>query len=101
MILDTFIVGFITLCGRHHIAGKVPESKDFYKVVLWSSTIVSMCSSESKLNSMFSFNGFAGLSCVLIFTYDLIIIVAGVCLHFGLLRIQRVAVYLYSVETLV
>ena len=101
MNLYVFIVGFITLCGRHHITEKVPKSKDFYKVFLWNSTIVSTCSSESKLNSMFSFNGFAGLSCVLIFTNDLIIVIVCVGFHFGLLRIQRVAVYLYSVETLV
>src|SRR5699024_12483079 len=43
-----------------------------------------------------SFSGFAGLSRILIFTDDLIIIVVGVCLHFGFLRIQRVAVHLHS-----
>ena len=44
-----------------------------------------------------AFNRFAGLSCILIFTGNFIIIVVGICLHFGFLRIQRVAVHLYSV----
>ena len=43
-----------------------------------------------------SFNGFAGLSRVLIFTDDLIIVIVCVGFHFGLLSIQRVAVYLHS-----
>ena len=43
-----------------------------------------------------AFNGLAGLSCVLVFADDLIIIVVGVGFHFGLLRIQRVAVHLHS-----
>ena len=43
-----------------------------------------------------SFNGFAGLSRVLIFPNNLIIVIVCVGFHFGLLSIQRVAVYLHS-----
>ena len=43
-----------------------------------------------------AFDRLAGLSRILIFTDNLIIIVVGIGLHFGLLRIQRVTVYLHS-----
>ena len=41
IVLNTLIAEFITLCVKHHMAGKVPKSKDFYKVPLCSNTIVS------------------------------------------------------------
>ena len=43
IVLNTLITEFITLCVKHHMAGKVPKSKDFYKVSLCSNTIVSTC----------------------------------------------------------
>ena len=49
IVLNTLIAEFITLCVKHHMAGKVPKSKDFYKVPLCSNTIVSTCCSLSKL----------------------------------------------------
>ena len=49
IVLNTLIAEFITLCVKHHMAGKVPKSKDFYKVSLCSNTIVSTCCSLSKL----------------------------------------------------
>ena len=48
IVLNTLIAEFITLCVKHHMAGKVPKSKDFYKVSLCSNTIVSICVSLSK-----------------------------------------------------
>ena len=41
IVLNTLIAEFITLCVKHHMAGKMPKSKDFYKVSLCSNTIVS------------------------------------------------------------
>ena len=41
IVLNTLIAEFITLCVKHHMAGKGPKSKDFYKVSLCSNTIVS------------------------------------------------------------
>ena len=41
IVLNTRITEFITLSVKHHMAGKVPKSKDFYKVSLCSNTIVS------------------------------------------------------------
>ena len=49
IVLNTLITEFITLGVKHHMAGKVPKSKDFYKVSLCSNTIVSICASLSKL----------------------------------------------------
>lgn len=49
IVLNTLITEFITLGVKHHMAGKVPKSKDFYKVSLCSNTIVSICESLSKL----------------------------------------------------
>ena len=49
IVLNTLITEFITLCVKHHMTGKVPKSKDFYKVSLCSNTIVSICASLSKL----------------------------------------------------
>ena len=43
IVLNTLIAEFITLCVKHHMTGKVPKSKDFYKVSLCSNTIVSTC----------------------------------------------------------
>ena len=43
IVLNTLITEFITLGVKHHMAGKVPKSKDFYKVSLCSNTIVSTC----------------------------------------------------------
>ena len=43
IVLNTLIAEFITLGVKHHMAGKVPKSKDFYKVPLCSNTIVSTC----------------------------------------------------------
>ena len=54
IVLNTLITEFITLGVKHHMAGKVPKSKDFYKVSLCSNTIVSTCSSLSKQMSIFS-----------------------------------------------
>ena len=48
IVLNTLITEFITLGVKHHMAGKVPKSKDFYKVSLCSNTIVSICVSLSK-----------------------------------------------------
>ena len=41
IVLNTLIAEFIALCVKYHMAGKVPKSKDFYKVSLCSNTIVS------------------------------------------------------------
>ena len=54
IVLNALIAELITLGVKHHMAGKVPKSKDFYKVPLCSNTIVSICSSESKLSSISS-----------------------------------------------
>lgn len=35
------ITEFITFCAKHYMVGKVPKSKDFYKVSLCSNTTVS------------------------------------------------------------
>ena len=43
IVLNTLIAEFITLCVKHHMAGKVPKSKDFYKISLCSNTTVSTC----------------------------------------------------------
>ena len=50
IVLNTLIAEFITLCVKHHMAGKVPKSKDFYKVPLCSNTIVSTCAVNGKLS---------------------------------------------------
>ena len=49
IVLNALIAELITLGVKHHMAGKVPKSKDFYKVSLCSNTIVSICASLSKL----------------------------------------------------
>ena len=54
IVLNTLIAEFITLCVKHHMAGKVPKSKDFYKVSLCSNTIVSSVVPDSKGNSFTS-----------------------------------------------
>lgn len=43
IVLNALIAEFIALGVEHHMAGKVPKSKDFYKVSLCSNTIVSTC----------------------------------------------------------
>ena len=51
IVLNTLITEFITLGVKHHMAGKVPKSKDFYKVSLCSNTIVSTWLDCSRLMS--------------------------------------------------
>ena len=41
IVLNALIAELITLGVKHHMSGKVPKSKDFYKVPLCSHTIVS------------------------------------------------------------
>lgn len=41
IVLNALIAELITLGVKHHMSGKVPKSKDFYKVPLCSNTIVS------------------------------------------------------------
>ena len=55
IVLNTLITEFITLGVKHHMAGKVPKSKDFYKVSLCSNTIVSTCFVIGKLSYAFIF----------------------------------------------
>ena len=43
IVLNTLITEFIALGVKHHMTGKVPKSKDFYKVSFCSDTIVSTC----------------------------------------------------------
>lgn len=43
IVLNALIAELITLGVKHHMSGKVPKSKDFYKVPLCSNTIVSTC----------------------------------------------------------
>ena len=43
IVLNALIAELITLGVKHHMAGKVPKSKDFYKVSLCSNTIASTC----------------------------------------------------------
>ena len=49
--VNTFIAEFIALCVKHHMAGKVPKSKDFYKVSLCSNTIVSTCAVHGNMST--------------------------------------------------
>ena len=58
IVLNTLIAEFITLCVKHHMAGKVPKSKDFYKVSLCSNTIVSTCSVWGKRSTGWSSRAF-------------------------------------------
>lgn len=51
IVLNTLITEFITLGVKHHMAGKVPKSKDFYKVSLCSNTIVSTCSVAGNIST--------------------------------------------------
>lgn len=51
IVLNTLITEFITLGVKHHMAGKVPKSKDFYKVSLCSNTIVSTCSVNGNIST--------------------------------------------------
>ena len=52
IVLNTLIAEFITLCVKHHMAGKVPKSKDFYKVSLCSNTIVSTCPVSQNISTV-------------------------------------------------
>ena len=49
IVPSTLIAEFIILCVKHHMTGKVPKSKNFYKVSLCSNTTVSIWLSLSKL----------------------------------------------------
>ena len=51
IVLNTLITEFITLSVKHHMAGKVPKSKDFYKVSLCSNTIVSICPVQGNMST--------------------------------------------------
>ena len=51
IVLNTLITEFITLGVKHHMAGKVPKSKDFYKVSLCSNTIVSTCAVPGNIST--------------------------------------------------
>ena len=51
IVLNTLITEFITLCVKHHMTGKVPKSKDFYKVSLCSNTIVSTCTDQPNIST--------------------------------------------------
>ena len=51
IVLNTLIAEFITLCVKHHMTGKVPKSKDFYKVSLCSNTIVSTCTVPGNIST--------------------------------------------------
>ncbi len=51
IVLNTLITEFITLGVKHHMAGKVPKSKDFYKVSLCSNTIVSTCLVQGNMST--------------------------------------------------
>ena len=52
IVLNTLIAEFIALCVKYHMAGKVPKSKDFYKVSLCSNTIVSTWSAPGKRSTV-------------------------------------------------
>ena len=54
IVLNALIAELITFGVKHHMAGKVPKPKDFYKVSLCSKTTASTCSSLSKLILMSS-----------------------------------------------
>lgn len=56
IVLNTLITEFITLGVKHHMAGKVPKSKDFYKVSLCSNTIVSTCTVEQNISTHVTFS---------------------------------------------
>ena len=55
IVLNTLIAEFIALCVKYHMAGKVPKSKDFYKVSLCSNTIVSTCTVLGNISTHFTF----------------------------------------------
>ena len=55
IVLNTLITEFITLCVKHHMTGKVPKSKDFYKVSLCSNTIVSTCTVLGNISTHLTF----------------------------------------------
>lgn len=51
IVLNALIAELITLGVKHHMSGKVPKSKDFYKVPLCSNTIVSTCSVKGNMST--------------------------------------------------
>ena len=51
IVLNALIAELITLGVKHHMAGKVPKSKDFYKVPLCSNTIVSTWMKQSNIST--------------------------------------------------
>ena len=51
IVLNALIAELITLGVKHHMAGKVPKSKDFYKVPLCSNTIVSTCTVPGNIST--------------------------------------------------
>ena len=51
IVLNALIAELITLGVKHHMSGKVPKSKDFYKVPLCSNTIVSTCSVNGNMST--------------------------------------------------
>lgn len=55
IVLNALIAELITLGVKHHMAGKVPKSKDFYKVSLCSNTTVSTWLDASILMSAIPF----------------------------------------------
>lgn len=55
IVLNALITEFITLGVKHHMSGKVPKSKDFYKVSLCSNTTVSTWLDASILMSAILF----------------------------------------------
>ncbi len=58
IVLNALIAELITLGVKHHMSGKVPKSKDFYKVPLCSNTIVSTCSVWGNISTGWIFNAF-------------------------------------------
>lgn len=56
IVLNTLITEFITLGVKHYMAGKVPKSKDFYKVSLCSNTIVSTCTVPGNISTQQTFS---------------------------------------------
>lgn len=56
IVLNTLVTEFITLGVKHHMAGKVPKSKDFYKISLCSNTIVSTCTVPGNISTQQTFS---------------------------------------------
>lgn len=56
IVLNALIAELITLGVKHHMSGKVPKSKDFYKVPLCSNTIVSTCTVPGNISTQQTFS---------------------------------------------